>query len=46
MPIPSAKDNYFPLNQKDIKLVCGIKMLLDAIPNNILAANMRPKLSI
>lgn len=46
MPIPNANESYFPLNQKDMRLVWGMKRLLDAIPNKTLAANIKPKLLI
>lgn len=46
MPIPNANESYFPLNQNDIRLAWGIKMLLEAIPNSILAVSISPKLPI
>lgn len=42
MPIPIAKESYFPLNQNDIKAAWGMKMLLEAIPNKILAKSINP----
>jgi hypothetical protein len=44
MPIPRAKDSSLPLNQNEIRLVCGINRLLDAMPNSILAVSISPKL--